>query len=168
MKRANSQKSAKKRFWTTEIRKTEKKSRKGIAAFRRSPARTNTKSAGGKHLRSQTGHAMSSIDLKEITEKLQAEWDDFPNGFFSKVHDGIMDQERYEYVVSLLEQAKEFVFAHSGDSLDKSFVKVIWYMPHFLDWQADHIEQMGGRIDVYKGQWCAVIENIVSEILGVP
>ena len=111
---------------------------------------------------------MKNPELKAITEKLQAEWDDFPNGFFSKAHDGIMDYERYEYVVQLLEEAKKISLALPGDTFDKSFVKVIWFMPHFLQWQEEQIERMGNPIGVYRGQWCAIIENLVSEILGIP
>ena len=111
---------------------------------------------------------MNNSRIRAIAEKLQAEWDDIPDGFFSKLRDGIMDQDRYEHVLRLLKEARDVSLAYPEDCLDKLFVKVLWFMPIFMAWQIQRVEKNGYPVDVYTGDWCATIENIVSEILGEP
>lgn len=107
--------------------------------------------------------------LKYITNAIQEEWDLIPDGYFFKLREGIMDEDRHIRVLDLLKEARNIIKNSNEKVIDREFVKVVWFIPIFMIWQEDRISKLGDTLgEVYRGQWCPAIENIVSEILGEP
>jgi hypothetical protein len=111
---------------------------------------------------------MDDSKLEAIIEGLDKEWE-IPNGFFYRSRNGIMDEEGFFRVISLLEKSKDIISVSPNETvISRRFVKAIWFLPLFLSWQDERINNKGFPTDIYMGQWVARIAQLVEDILGSP
>ena len=102
------------------------------------------------------------MTTQSLIDELDKEWDD-ENGFFGRLRSGFFDQRSFEHVVQILQSVK------GGDTecLDRRLVSLTWYIPLFMSWQRERVEEQDGNI---KGLDVATNKatSLLEEILGVP
>lgn len=97
-----------------------------------------------------------------LTDLLEQEWAK-DSGFFGKLRVGIFDHDGLERLQRLLEKLS----VEKQERFDKRLVSLIWYIPLFMTWQIERVEENGGDTQpLEKG--INKIQTLLEEILGVP
>lgn len=97
----------------------------------------------------------------KVIEQLDAEW--AMDGFFGRVRQGDFDDARAQAVLALL---RGFRVEHE-DLVPQRLVALLWYMPSFLEWQTERVEQRGGSRSGYE-RFTTEVMNALEEALGTP
>jgi hypothetical protein len=102
------------------------------------------------------------IDDPTLISDLEAHWSP-PDGFLFELRSGILDPAALERLLGSL-AAIEL----SGDgSIPRRVASLLWYMPEFIAWQKERVEEAEGDLDkLTKARWHVQAE--VERILGVP
>lgn len=109
------------------------------------------------------------MTIDDLTDALDAEWNDYSNGFFDKARDGVMDYERYVSVEKLVYAIQEYYKKHPEASITRKLVKALWFIPLFLSWQTERVTEKSGKEAGILFNRCANhLENMVTDILGMP
>ena len=95
---------------------------------------------------------------------LEREWER-ADGFFGRLRDGVFDPTGLERLVRILLDVRQ-VTTESG-SLDRRLVSLTWYIPLFMNWQRDRVQEQGGSVTDLDAAINRV-EGMLEEILGVP
>ena len=110
---------------------------------------------------------MYDDEVQNIVQGLSQEWD-IPDGFFYNSRSRKLDPEGYERVISLLKRAKDYMSSSNDTVLDREFVKNIWFIPIFLEWQSERVLKKNDDTGKIYLNWVAAIEKLIEEILGTP
>ncbi|MBX5893038.1 hypothetical protein ISE53_10290 [Pseudomonas aeruginosa] len=101
------------------------------------------------------------MDAGKVIEELEVEWD--IEGFFDQVRNGVFDATRAHHVMGLLRE----IDVYDSQVLPRRLVSLLWYMPVFLGWQLQRVEEKGGEIASFE-QFIVDVQNILEEVLGTP
>lgn len=105
---------------------------------------------------------------EQIISLLDKEWE-IPDGFFYITRQGIFDKEGYERVIHALLRCKNYINNLNVEHIDRNLVSALWYIPLYLSWQYERIEEFSGKEN--KNEYvkcCNNIEELMTEILGHP
>lgn len=101
------------------------------------------------------------MDVDQVAEALEVEWD--IEGFFDQVRNGVFDPKRACHVLGLLRE----IDVDDSQVLPRRLVSLLWYMPMFLGWQLQRVEEKGGEIASFE-RFILDVQNILEEVLGTP
>lgn len=93
---------------------------------------------------------------------VEAAWA-LPDGVLWRLRQGELDEAGLTALIALLRSIE----VGEADLLPRRLVSLLWYMPTFMEWQAERVAQAGGNVEVL---WRAAItvRNELERILGVP
>ncbi|MBG6206057.1 hypothetical protein IWQ49_000704 [Labrenzia sp. EL_126] len=100
-------------------------------------------------------------NIDEIIRILEVEWD--VDGFFYNVRNGRFDPVKGQEIVAILQN----IDPGKGKLLPKRLVSLLWYMPVFLDFQDDRVNEQGNdtaEYEKFRNQIVCALENV----LGMP
>ncbi|MCK4636114.1 MAG: hypothetical protein KAT32_04590 [Candidatus Moranbacteria bacterium] len=100
------------------------------------------------------------MNTKDASKLIEKEWE--LSGFFGRLRGGVFDNDRLNKLIQLLEDVE----LDLNDKIDRRFVSLIWYIPLFIGWQIERIEDEK-EIDLLK-KGRNKIEGLLEEILGIP
>jgi len=92
---------------------------------------------------------------------IDVEW--APAGFFGMLREGTFDPiafARCELLLRSIEVSDEA-------PLPRRFVAVTWYMPLFMSWQIERVQEKGGDVPALK-RAIDRVEGILEDVLGIP
>jgi hypothetical protein len=93
---------------------------------------------------------------------LEREWD-FDTGFFGLLRRGEFDPESFNRLVETLGST-----GFDDDKLiNRRAVSLLWYMPLFMSWQRERVQENGGDLAEFDNA-TTLVQNLVEGILGVP
>ena len=98
----------------------------------------------------------------DVLETLDSAWDD-TSGFLGLLRSGEFSPELAEEYLGLLSSIE----VSEGEALHPDFVRLIWFVPLFMEWQVDRSVERG----VDKGELANFLDLIrerIMEMLGVP
>jgi hypothetical protein len=98
----------------------------------------------------------------EALEALDLAWDD-EAGFLGLLRGGRFDSELANKYLSLLNS----INIEEGESLNGDFVRLVWFVPLFMEWQVERAVEHGVE-RVNLNRWIDRIRERVMELLGVP
>jgi hypothetical protein len=102
------------------------------------------------------------MDINLIIARLEKEWEQ-PDGFLGKLRLGKFDPEALERLLDTL-QCVDF---KSKDNINRRFVALTWYIPIFMTWQKERVQEQGGNlVDLERAT--NRVQGILEDILGVP
>ncbi|MGI8542653.1 MAG: hypothetical protein ACR2MD_04155 [Aridibacter sp.] len=102
------------------------------------------------------------VKVEETIKKLESYWNIDDGLFYELRYKGILDIEKSEKFVQLLESIEI-----SGEQINRRLVSLLWYLPLFLTWQKERISEQGGEIGEIE-DWTNEIISILEKKLGVP
>jgi hypothetical protein len=102
------------------------------------------------------------MDAAESIRLLEGEWEQ-PDGFLGRLREGRFDPVGFERFEQLLRS----IDRHQGGVINRRLVSLLWYVPTFMSWQRDRVEEQGGSIEELD---IAITKthNLLEEILGAP
>lgn len=102
------------------------------------------------------------MDIETIVTKLGHEWEQ-PHGFFGLLRQGVFDQGSFDRATAILAG----VDITNEDSIDRRLVELIWFIPIFMVWQRERLQENGVNLHEYD-EACHIMLNHVYAILGMP
>jgi hypothetical protein len=102
------------------------------------------------------------MDISFITAQLDQEWDD--GGFLQQLRVGRFDEEGYQRFLGRLEQID---FAEEVSTLPRRIVELLWFVPLFMSWQEERLEEAGNDMKLYNAAFHKILDQIYR-ILGLP
>ncbi len=104
------------------------------------------------------------MNIETAITELEHEWDETkPGGFFGELRWGDFDENGFQRVKNILD-AIEIL---EGETLDRRFVEVVWFIPTFMRWQLDGWE-IDGRDTTRLREAVRFFEMRLTTILGLP
>lgn len=103
------------------------------------------------------------METPQMIELVEDEWDP-ETGFFGLLRNGRFDPFRFARCKQLLVKIESEL--PKDDQISRRLVSLIWYIPMFMDWQADRLRDEIGR-DEYLN-CIGDFQGIIEQILGVP
>lgn len=103
------------------------------------------------------------MDWQYYFQKINKEWD-LDDGFLGKVRHRKFDETGFKRLLMLLE---EIQILSNEETLDREFVRTIWFIPTFLEWQKPSFREAG----LDESQLEVAIKSILTHltrILGAP
>ena len=98
---------------------------------------------------------------KEI-EALESEWS--PDaGFFWRVRQGEFSSDAFQRA---LKKLSAMSIAENSD-VPRRVVSLLWYIPLFLQWQVERVQENNGDVAAYLGA-ITTMTNEIERLLGVP
>lgn len=107
---------------------------------------------------------MSRTGLAALNEQLDSEW--LEGGFLYKLRECEFDAAGYARFEALLGKAKQ-TDSGSSETIDRDFVRLMWFVPQFVEWQVERVLERGGDPKAVHGA-SSRIRELVGEILGEP
>ncbi len=102
--------------------------------------------------------------LEALNQNLDKEW--LEGGFLYKLRNLEFDVSGYMRFEGLLHTAKQ-VDNQTSDAINRRFVRLLWFVPQFVEWQIERLIDAGADPDVVKGA-ANNIRELVGQILGEP
>jgi hypothetical protein len=102
------------------------------------------------------------MNTKTTIENLEREWD-FDTGFFGLLRKGELDTGSLNRLVKTL----SVLDYDDHDIVDRRVVSLLWYMPLFMGWQKENVEENGGDLADLESA-SNLVQNHVERILGIP
>lgn len=103
-------------------------------------------------------------DIEVLTRKLEIEW--LEGGFLHKLRDCEFDAAGYVRLESLLNSARQLDDTRSP-TIDRDFVRLVWFIPQFVEWQVDRVVENGADTETVHGA-ASNIREMVGLVLGEP
>lgn len=95
-------------------------------------------------------------------EALESEW--FPDsGFFWRIRQGRFAADEFQCA---LKRVSAISIEQEVD-LPRRFVSLRWYIPLFMQWQAERVQENGGDTAAYT-KAMTTMTNEIERLLGVP
>lgn len=95
-------------------------------------------------------------------ELLESEWS-LDEGFFWKIREGRFDPVEFQRA---LQKVSSLQFAEDA-VLPRRIVSLLWYIPLFMQWQTERVQEAGGDAIAYTRATTAMT-NEIERLLGVP
>lgn len=102
------------------------------------------------------------MNTQFVVAELEKEWKQ-PEGFFGRLRTGVFELTGFEKVVKILESVQ----LEDTATLDRRFVSLTWYIPTFMDWQRERLQERGGSVQELE---IAInkIQGLLERVLGIP
>jgi len=104
------------------------------------------------------------LDILTATQNLEREWEQVhTRGFFGNLKFGVFDEEGFKRLQNILDSLQ----IPQGETIDKRFIEVTWFIPTFMRWQQDGWHRDGKnsrRLD----EAISFVEGRLTTILGLP
>jgi hypothetical protein len=97
----------------------------------------------------------------DLINSIENEWD-FDTGFFGLLRRGEFDLDKYNRLLVILKKIK-----CTEDVINRRLVSLVWYIPLFMEWQAERVQSSGVKLSEYEKS-INKVQNLVERILGVP
>lgn len=101
------------------------------------------------------------MNTETLIQKLELNWDS--NGFLDSVRRGNFDSIAGQAFLDLLKG----ISIPDDELVPKRLLSLLWYLPSFLEWQKERIEEVSGRQTEY-GHFVTEVQNVLEAVLGVP
>ena len=102
------------------------------------------------------------MNYDQQIELLESEWSP-DDGFFWRVRQGTFDHAEFERALR-----KVATLAIPEDAeLPRRIVSLLWYIPLFMQWQVERVQENGGDTVAYAKAITAMT-NEVERLLGLP
>jgi hypothetical protein len=102
------------------------------------------------------------MNMQSVKTQLEYEWQQ-PDGFLGKLRMGIFDPTGLERLLQILRS----VDANHAQMLNPKIVSLTWFIPLFMTWQRERVQEQGGSI----GDLDSAVDDVLKQlyrILGVP
>ena len=104
------------------------------------------------------------MDIATAIHNLEAEWEQVEaKGFFGSLKFGVFDEEGFKRVQSILNSIE----IPDGETFDKRFIEVTWFIPTFMRWQQDGW-RFDGKDTKQLDEAISFFEGRLTTILGLP
>jgi hypothetical protein len=104
------------------------------------------------------------MDIETAIHELEREWNQVePGGFFGELGWGSFDEVGFQRLKNILDAIE----IPEGETLDRRFVEVIWFIPTFMRWQQEGWE-MDARDTTSLREAVHFVEMRLTTILGSP
>lgn len=100
---------------------------------------------------------------EDAIDELEAAWAE-PAGVLYQLRQGALNADGMADLVALLGTIE---VGADASSLPRRFVSLLWYVPLFVCWQKERVQQNGGNADAVA-RFAGEITNDVERVLGVP
>jgi hypothetical protein len=98
---------------------------------------------------------------KEI-ESLESEW--FPeDGFFWEIRQGRFNPDAFDRALAKI----RMISIEENSAVPRRVVSLLWYIPLFMQWQADRVRESKGDVAAYA-RATTMMANEIERLLGVP
>lgn len=104
---------------------------------------------------------MELLDIKQVIENLEKEWD--IGGFLENVRRGQFVASKGDRFLDLLDN----IDLNNVDLVPKRLLSLIWYIPIFIEWQRDRVQETGHNVLKYD-QFVTKVQNTLENVIGVP
>jgi hypothetical protein len=98
---------------------------------------------------------------EQAIPELEKLWDF--EGFFGRLRQGDYDKNG----VGMVEQLLGTIQVDDGTALPRRFVSMTWWIPTFMEWQVERVEERGGDVEQLKRD-VVRLRNVLDSLLGVP
>ena len=102
------------------------------------------------------------MNFEREIESLESEWSP-DDGFFWRVRQGRFEPAKFQRA---LEKVASISIAEEAQ-LPRRVVSLLWYIPIFMQWQLERVQEVGGDIPAYAKAITAMT-NEIERLLGVP
>src|SRR5262245_54674866 len=102
------------------------------------------------------------MDVSLVISKLEREWD-LDGGFLGLLRNGKFDAAKLSRLILTLKQIR----FRDGDAISRRVVSLLWYMPIFMEWQRERVEECGGDLKKLDRASDRVLGQL-ERSLGVP
>ncbi len=105
------------------------------------------------------------MDAATAIQELEKEWDEIEaQGFFGQLRYGkVFNEAGYQRVMNILASVE----VPQGETLDKRFIEVTWFIPAFMFWQREGWVLDGINVERLDQAISTVIEAL-TRVLGLP
>jgi hypothetical protein len=100
--------------------------------------------------------------VNELVDRLDMEWAQ-DTGFLGKLRTGVLDREAYERFINLMQSIEL-----EGDTIDRRLVKVLWFIPLYMEWQTERLERTSGISSIEYSRYQTAVWDILYRLLGLP
>ena len=101
------------------------------------------------------------MDIFQVIEDLEREWD--TDGFLYEVRQGKFTTSDGDRFLALLNR----INLDEADSVPTRFVSLVWYLPSFISWQRERVEELGNDVAAYD-RFVTQVQNTLEAVLGAP
>jgi hypothetical protein len=102
------------------------------------------------------------MDTATVIGNLEREWD-FETGFFGRLRRGEFDTA----CLNRLIRALDLIDFRDDRNVNRRVVSLLWYMPLFMGWQKERVEEAGGDTGAFDNA-SNQVRKLIERILGVP
>jgi hypothetical protein len=102
------------------------------------------------------------MNSEALISDLEKEWD-FAHGFFGMLRRGIFDLPSLERLVRTLNAMD----LRNDAQVNRRVVSLLWYMPLFMGWQRERVQENGGDPCEFD-KAVNLVQSLVERLLGVP
>lgn len=101
------------------------------------------------------------MNADQLVIELDVAWDD--GGFLEGLRRGVYAPSEGQRFLALLSS----VIIEDDEMIPKKLLSQIWYLPSFLEWQAERIAAAGKNLEDYR-RFITEIHNTLERVIGVP
>jgi hypothetical protein len=95
-------------------------------------------------------------------EALESAWSP-DDGFFWRIRQGRFDPAEFQHTLKMVST----ISIADDAKLPRRVVSLLWYIPLFMQWQTERVQENGGDMVAYMKATTAMT-NEVQRLLGVP
>ena len=103
-----------------------------------------------------------STDLSQALNRIEREWEP-DDGCLYRLRQGDYDATSINRVIELLSSIE----VDDNTLLPRRFVSLTWWIPTFMEWQVERVDEEDGDVDALKRD-IDRMRNVLDEVLGVP
>ncbi len=101
------------------------------------------------------------MEIDQIIEAIENQWDE--EGILGKIRVGEFNSEAGKEFIYLLEK----INIDDDSAVPKRLLTILWYLPTFLIWQRERIDEKGANVSEYD-HFVTGVHNTLENVLGVP
>ena len=101
------------------------------------------------------------MTLDETLAALEREWD--CDGFLDHVRRGVFERHEGEEFLALIKA----INIDDEALVPKRMLSLVWYLPSFMEWQRERVQEVCGRKAEYD-RFLTEVQNAMEDVFGVP
>jgi len=102
------------------------------------------------------------MNINHVLCVLEQEWD-FEDGFLGRLRCGEFEVAGLHRLLAVLET----ISLNDSEDINRRLVSLLWYMPLFMEWQKERVQEEGGdRLALENA--INQVQTQVERLLGVP
>ena len=95
-------------------------------------------------------------------EMLESEWSP-DDGFFWRIRQGQFSMNSFHLALQKIAD----ISVPEDAALPRRLVSLLWYIPAFMQWQMERVQENGGDVAEYQGA-LGLMTTEIERLLGVP